>query len=132
VDDGLKQSPRSYAKIIEDCCPFYLSIGMTSDEYWNGDSKLPKYYRESHKMKQEQKNHEAWLNGLYVYDALVSAMSHLSSKKSEHRNYADKPYSFNSENIEKDKEAKKLEAEAQAEVWLKSWVAATQKMFKDK
>ncbi len=105
---------------------------MTADEYWDGDNALPKYYREAYRMKQEQVNHEAWFYGMYVYDALVSAMSHLSSKKSDHKSYAEKPYSFKPEDIKKDNEAKKIEAEARAEVWMKTWVSATQKMFKDK
>lgn len=76
-------------------------------------------------MKQENVNREAWLHGLYVYDAVISAMSHLSKNKSDHKNYAEKPYDFTPQ---KDEE-KVVEAQAQAEVWLKSWVSATQKMF---
>ena len=108
-----------------------MSIGMSYTEYWDGDSDATKYYREAYKMKQEQTNHDAWLHGLYVYDAVVSAMTHLNSKKDTHRSYAEKPYSFSAEK-EENEESKKLEAEAQAEVWLKSWAAATQKMFKEK
>ena len=130
MDEGITH-PRTYKEIFERCFPFYLSIGMTYDEYWNGDAMLPKYYREAHKMRQENANHEAWLNGLYTYDALVSALSHLGSKKSSHRNYVAKPYSFTPEAVEEEKVEKKIEAKAQAEVWMKSWAAATQKMFKE-
>lgn len=105
---------------------------MSSEEYWNGDAELPKAYRKAFKMKQESVNHEAWLHGLYVYDAVMSAMTHLSDKKSSHQSYTTKPYSFTPKDIEKDKEEKKIEAEAQAEVWMKSWVSATQGMFKNK
>lgn len=104
---------------------------MSSEEYWNGDAELPKAYRKAFKMKQENVNHEAWLHGLYVYDAVVSAMTRLSDKKSSHKDYATKPYSFTREDVEKEKEEKKIEAEAQAEVWMKSWVSATQGMFKN-
>ena len=102
---------------------------MSLSEYWDGDSELPRYFLKSYKMRQEQINHEAWLHGLYVYDAVVSALSHLSDKPSSHKNYATEPYSFNAP---KDDEAEKVEAEARAEVWLKTWAAATQKMFEEK
>ena len=135
MDEGLNPSPRilrSYSEIFEECFPFYLSIGMSSEEYWKGDALLPKAYRKAYRMKQEQTNRDAWLQGLYFYDAVISALTHLNSKKSEHKSYTAKPYSFTAEDIERDKEEKKVEAEAQAEVWMKSWVSATQKMFKDK
>ncbi len=124
--------PQSYSKIFEECFPFYLSIGMSSAEYWDGDNELPQYYRKAYKMKQEQINHDAWLHGMYVYDALVSAMSHLSQNKSSHKNYTPKPYDFAKEDDERSKELKEVEAKAQAEVWMKSWVSATQGMFKNK
>ena len=104
-----------------------MSIGMSSTEYWDGDNSLPKYFRKAFKMRQENINHEAWLHGLYVYDALLSAMSHMDQKKSNHKNYAEKPYDFTPR-----KEERVEEAQAQAEVWLKSWVSATQKMFEKK
>lgn len=100
---------------------------MTAEEYWDGDNDLPKYYREAYKLKQEQLNHEAWLYGLYVYDAVSSVMSHLNKNKSDHKSYAEKPYDF----TPKGEEERVIEAKAQAEVWLKSWVAATQKKFKE-
>ena len=67
--------------------------------------------------------------GLYVYDAVVSAMSHLSQNKNSHKSYAPEPYSFTKEDIERENERKVEEAEARAEVWMKSWVSATQGMF---
>lgn len=124
MDEGINR-PQSYSKIFEECCPFYLSIGMSSAEYWDGDNDLPKYYREAWKLKQENANHEAWLHGMYVYDAVTSAMSHLNKNKSDHISYAEKPYDFSARKKEDDV----IVAEAQAEVWLKSWVSATQKQF---
>lgn len=108
-----------------------MSIGMSYDEYWRGDPAAPKYYREAYKARQEQVNHEAWLHGLYVYDALMSALSHMNTNKSTHSKYAEKPYSFTPKDKEKDEQNKVIEAQAQAEVWLKSWVSATQGMFKN-
>lgn len=128
MDEGVKpQAPRKYSEVFKDCFPYYLSIGMSSEEYWDGDNDFPRCYRKAEKMRQEQLNYEAWLKGLYVYDAFMSGLSHLNSKQSSHQSYTDKPYSFEA----KKQEENKAEAEAQAEVWLKSWVSATQKMFKE-
>lgn len=129
MDEGINR-PLDVSKTFEECFPFYLSIGMSSDEYWNGDSSLPKHYRKAYQLKQENVNREAWLHGLYVYDAVTSAMTRLNKDKHSHKNYAAKPYSFTPEEIEEENENKVAEAEAQAEVWMKSWVSATQKMFK--
>ena len=100
---------------------------MSSTEYWDGDNDLPRGFREAYRMRQEQANHMAWLHGLYVYDAVCSAMSHLSDKPSAHKPYAEKPYSFDKKKTDEERE---IEAKARAEVWLKSWVTATQRKFK--
>ena len=134
MDDDLspRKPPRGYSEIFDECFSFYLSIGMSSAEYWDGDADLPRYFREAFKMRQERENEKAWLHGMYVYDATISALTHLSPNKSSHKNYAPKPYSFTPEENEEERKQKVVEAEAQAEVWMKSWVSATQKMFKEK
>lgn len=126
MGEGVSQTPPTYSEIFDQWCPFYLSIGMTADEYWHGDCRMLKYYFKSYKLKQEQKNQEAWLNGMYFYDALVSAMSHLNKDKNKHRNYAEKPYDFQ----KKDEKIKVEEARARGKVWLENWVTATQKKFR--
>lgn len=100
---------------------------MSSEEYWEGDISLPRYFLKAYKMRQEQTNYDAWLHGLYVYDAVTSAMTRLSDKKSQHKDYASKPYSF--EKTEETEEQEKELAEAQAEVWMRSWAMATQRHF---
>lgn len=133
MDDRLTevapQKPKKHSEIFDECFPFYLSIGMSSAEYWDGDPLLPRYFRRAFKMKQERENEQAWLNGLYVYDAMMSALTHLDKDKHNHKNYASKPYSFTPEEAEKERQDKVEEAQAQAEVWMKTWAAATQKMF---
>lgn len=130
MEEGVTpRTPRTYSEVFEELCPFYMSIGMSYEEYWDGDIYAPKHYRRAEKMRQEQVNHEAWLNGLYVYDALMSGLSHMNKNKSDHRNYSEKPYDFTPPKNKTEEEVK--EAEVRAEVWLKSWVSATQKMFKE-
>lgn len=136
MDDGLTvaepRKRRTASEIFDECFPFYLSIGMSSAEYWDGDPSLPRYFRKAFEMRQKRENELAWLHGLYVYDATVSALTHMNPNKRSHKNYADKPYSSTPEETKKEDKSKVIEAQAQAEVWMKSWAAATQKMFKNK
>lgn len=133
MDDRLTEAaphnPQKHSEIFDECFPFYLSIGMSSAEYWDGDPSLPRYFRKAFEMRQKRDNEQAWLNGLYVYDAMMSALSCLNPNKNSHKTYAAKPYSSTAQEAEKERKDKVVEAQAQAEVWMKSWAAATQKMF---
>lgn len=135
MGESLTSAPtevKTYSEIFDEWFPFYLSIGMSSAEYWHGDPNLPQYYRKAYKLRQEQENYLAWLNGLYVYDATISAMTHLSPNKNSHKNYTEKPYPFTKEEREQAYEQKVEEEQAKAEMWMKSWVSATQESFKNK
>ena len=47
---------------------------MTADEYWNGNVWLAKAYRKSWKQKEENDNIRMWLQGVYVYHAVGTAL----------------------------------------------------------
>ena len=36
--------------------PFYLSIGMTYDQYWNENCELTQYYRKALEIRNQRKN----------------------------------------------------------------------------
>ena len=84
-DGGARESyapVKTYTEYFYEVFPFYLSIGMTADEFWNQDCMLTKYYRKAHEIKQNRKNEELWLQGLYFYEALcdVSPLLHAFAK----------------------------------------------------
>lgn len=54
--------------------PYYLSIGCSSDEFWNGAPWIAKSYRDADVFRQERKNYDAWLQGLYIYYGVKSAV----------------------------------------------------------
>lgn len=102
---GVKESKpenKTYTEIFEECFPFYLSIGMTYKEFWEGDVTLPKFYREAEKQRQRQQlesdNFKCWLQGKYFFEALccASPLLRTSFGKGEIRahEYRDKPYEF--------------------------------------
>ena len=85
----------SYTEQFEEQCPYYLSIGMTYEQYWDGDCWLTKYYREAYKLRVRRDNEQAWLIGRYVYDALcaVSPLLHAFAKNgTQAHHYLEKPY----------------------------------------
>ena len=43
---------------------------MTDKQYWDEDCTLVKYYRKAEKLRTERFNYQAWLQGMYVYDAI--------------------------------------------------------------
>lgn len=62
-----------YSDKFEELCGFYMSIGMTYEEYWDGDNCMTKYYRQMDNLNRERKNYDLWLQGAYIYEALLDA-----------------------------------------------------------
>jgi hypothetical protein len=132
--DFLTENPptqnKTYTEIFEENFPFYLSIGMSSAEYWEGDCSLTRYYRKAYKIKQEEINNNAWLQGLYVYDAISTALHNaLRGKNSKAREYANQPYNFeNNKEKSKQEKAKEVEiAQQKAYAWMENFVRINQK-----
>lgn len=99
--------PKSYGEIFDEMFPYYLSIGMTADEYWNGDCQNIKAYRKAEKLRAERKNQELWLQGAYIYEALcrVSPVFHAFAKKGTKPSpYPSEPYAINEAQQERKQE----------------------------
>lgn len=54
-------------------CPHYMSIGMTYDEFWDGDVSRVVAYRKANELQEKRRNRELWMQGLYFYEALCDA-----------------------------------------------------------
>jgi len=61
--------------------PFYLAIGMSADEYWHQDVWLAKAYWKAHKLRNEIDSQRAWLQGLYIEDAVAVAIANAFRKE---------------------------------------------------
>ena len=46
---------------------------MTYDQFWNQDVCLVKAYREADKIKRDLRNQDMWLQGAYIYEAILDA-----------------------------------------------------------
>lgn len=91
-------SPFPYTEIFNKKFPYYLSIGMTAEQYWEQDCMFVKYYREAEEIRKERMNQEAWLQGMYFYDALarISPILHAFAKKgTKAQPYVEEAYPIN-------------------------------------
>ena len=124
----------SYTKIFEQECPFYMSIGMSYDEFWYGDCWVASYYREAWKLKKQQLNEQFWLQGVYIYEALidVAPILHAFTKKgTKPLPFPEKPYDLYNDSKQSKKKKKQEEEneKIRAELFLKQWVKDTAKRF---
>lgn len=74
-----------------------MAMGMTYEEYWDGDCDMAPAYREAYRLKQEEKNREAWLQGMYVYEAICDAspILHAFARPGTRAHpYAKEPYPY--------------------------------------
>ena len=101
----------SYTVQFESVCPYYMAMGMSYDEFWHGDLDAVKMYRKAYKIHLDHINEEAYLHGLYVYEALcdVSPILRAFSKATKPEPFPSEPYDLHK--AEKDAEAEKKKAE---------------------
>ena len=108
---GQPSSPSSftYTEKFYEVFPYYLAIGMTAEQFWDGDSTLVKYYRKAEEIRNEKRNQELWLQGMYVYEAIcdVAPILHAFAKKgTKPTPYSAKPYPLNDKQTKRDEEEK--------------------------
>ena len=105
----------SYKEAFDKKFPYFLSLGMTPEQYWDGDASLTRAYLELDKIRQERENYRTWLQGMYIYDALgrlAPVFQAFGKKGAKAQPYPDRPYPLDEEEIEQRKqeaEKKKME-----------------------
>ena len=123
--------PKTNTEIFEESFPFYLAIGMSYAEYWDGDPVLAQYYRKAYQIKQDEINYIAWLQGLYVYDAastaLFNALRGMGKTKPPAKDYAKQPYEFKNKIKSEAEKAKEVQIEQEkAAAWMENFVRINQ------
>lgn len=101
---------KSFPQIFEEMFPFFLNCGMTYEQYWHGDPWLVCPYFDAWEMRRDETNYFSWLNGVYNYIAVATAISNVSFDGKRHKtnDYLDKPLPI------RPKTEEELEAERQA------------------
>lgn len=132
VGERSEPSPISYSKQFWDMFPVYLAMGMTAEQYWDGDPMLAKYYRRAEEIRNERRNQELWLQGMYIYDAILCAspILHAFAKKgTKPKPYPTQPYALTAKERKKEKEDKERKAYAKGKRYMEAFIASTNKKF---
>lgn len=82
---------------------------MSADQYWNQDVRLVEAYRKADELRRKRINEEAWLQGMYIYDALqrlTPIFQAFPKKGAEPMKYVEEPYPLNNREVEKLEEKK--------------------------
>lgn len=86
-----------------------MSIGMSYDDFWNGDVSMVRAYRKAEELRYKRRNQELWLQGMYIYEALcdVSPLFRFSMKKGivKPEPYAKEPYPISAAEVKARREA---------------------------
>ena len=127
LGDSSPTRVKTHTEVFEESFHFYLAIGMSYAEYWEGDPKLAQYYRKAYLLRQEEMNNNAWLQGMYIYDAVSTALHNalrgMGKNPPPTKDYAKKPYDIFKK--EKTPEEKALEVEKEQEkaaAWMEKFV----------
>lgn len=90
---------------FEKACPHYLSMGMSWELFWHGPAEAVKHYREKDRLDLKRADALAWLQGKYVYDAMLRAAPPFQTFSKTHRAhpYNEAPYEELAERREREK-----------------------------
>ena len=124
----------TYTERFYELFPYYLAIGMTPEQYWEGDPALAKYYRKADEIKLERQNQALWLQGMYIYEAIcdVSPILQAFAKKgSKPFPYTDKPYPLNDKQRKRDKVEKEKAVSDKGKKFMEAFMKLNNSRFKD-
>lgn len=67
-------------------------MGMTCEQYWEQSPYLTVAYRKAYRIRRETENEQAWLQGLYVFDAFAVVLANVFSKRgAKKQKYIERP-----------------------------------------
>jgi hypothetical protein len=108
---------------------------MTPEQYWDGDGMLAKYYRKAEEIRNDKRNQELWLQGMYIYEALcdVSPILHAYAKKgTKPTPYSSKPYPLNNKHSEREEEEKQRRLTEKGKRFMEAMAISINKKFEGK
>lgn len=124
---------KTYTEKFNEMFPYYLSIGMTEEQYWDKDSCLVIAYRKADELRLARKNQELWLQGAYFYDALylVSPVLRAFAKKNaKPAPYLAEPYALTEKQAELAQEEKAKKVFDKGKKMMEGFMAQHNKKFR--
>lgn len=144
-DLGLKPKDVEHIFLTEQFnkyCPFYISLGMTYEQFWEGDPTMTKDYLEAYRQKEKREAEKMkwamWEQGLYVYEAIcdVAPVLQAFSKSKKPLPYPERPWGLDKLKEEQDKQEKEEKQKEldmyKQQVFFTNWANATKKHFQNK
>ena len=109
-----------------------MSIGMSYDDFWNGDVNMVKAYLKANELRDRRRNQDMWLQGRYFYDALCAAspLYRFTMKKGmiKPEPYTKEPYPVTEAEL---REREEREARAKEERLKAEFTAFVERMLKN-
>ena len=126
--------PSAYYKIFEEQCPVYMAMGMTYEQFWDGDPEMVKAYRKAYELRRKVENQRAWLQGMYFYDAICRTAPILRafSKAKKPQPYPTEPYSVEAPTEQRERESRLSDNDERARVSMEIFAIKFNKQFKKK
>lgn len=123
-----------YGDKFEELCGYYMSLGMSYHDYWDGDNCMTKYYREAEEIKKERRNSELWLQAAYIYEALLDASPVFNplSKKNKPFPFRSEPIAITASGSKQSDERKKKQRLENGKEAMRAMMAAINDRFKKK
>ena len=100
MGESISSSLRPIKDLFDKICPYFMAIGMSYQDFWEGDVDMCNYYLEAHKIKQREKNEELWLQGYYFYTALLDVapiLQAFAKKGTKPSKYLERPLALSEE-----------------------------------
>ena len=137
-EDKPEQTESREVNIFDELFPDYLMMGMTPEDYWDGESSLKPAYRKAYQLKIENEQRIAdrdnWYMGQYILAALQSfplLVAGLNVKKgAQLPDYPDKPFLQKMEE-EKQEEVRRKQQEDQSRLAMAMFQAMVSKFNKN-
>lgn len=126
---------KTYTEKFHELFPYYLSLGMTEEQYWDRDSTLVVAYRKAEELKTNRKNQEMWLQGAYIYEALcrVSPLLHAFAKKgTKPVPYIAEPFAISEKQAEYRQEEKEKKTFDKGKTMMEGFMIRHNKKFEGK
>lgn len=139
IETPERVEPFFLTKQFNKCCPFFISIGMTYEQFWYGDPTIANMYLEAFKLKEQREAEKTkwitWEQGLYVYEAIcdVAPVLRAFSKATKPLPYPESPYGTQ-EKIEQDNKIKEIEKERdmyRTQIFFQNWVNSMKGKFSE-
>ncbi len=129
MGEGVESSsPISYADEFDNMCPICMNWGMSYDEFWHGEPERVNYYKRAYDIRKEIINNEMWLQGLYIYQALMATSTYTFGSKNNPPKYYEEPIPINTQ-AQKEREKREYEKEKQEAL---AFMLNAQKLIKPK